>query len=103
MSNAYVLQQGREFRFSPNWDVESLVFDTNTSDLYVLPALGRFILECLQESGAMDAQSLTNSVCNDSSVVGLENLEMVSEMLIQLTNCQLVEPLCVDCCGPNSH
>lgn len=103
MSNAYVLRQGRELRFSPRWDVESLVFDANTSDVFVLPELGRLILECLQEDGAMDAQALTNAVCNEPAVVGLENHEMVSEMLIQLANCQLVEPLCVDCCGSNPH
>lgn len=103
MSNAYVLRQGRELRFSPRWDVESLVFDANTSDIFVLPALGRLILESLQEAGAMDVQSIANAIGNDPSVVDVESHEMVSEMLIQLANCQLVEPLCVDCCGSNPH
>ena len=99
MSEVYVAGADRELRFSPEWDGESLVFDTRTSDLFVLSTPSRLILEALLEDGALDVPSLMRIICDDPADGDTELEAKVDDLLVQLADCRLVEPLCVDCCG----
>ena len=79
-----------------------MVFDSPTSDLFVLSTASRLLLETLLEAGAMDVPALTQAIWADVGHRDPELETTVDELLVELVACRLVEPLCVDCCGSDS-
>lgn len=100
MSDAFVARGDRELQYSPTWDGECLVFDRLTTDLFVLPEIGRAILESLNRGGAMDARMLVAELGIGDSNSDQDCHAGVDRMLLEFQACGLIEPLCVDCCGP---
>lgn len=102
MTSAFAARDGCDLRFSPDWDGECLVFDRLTTDLFVVPELGRSLLESLQQGGPMDAQMLLDEMAGAVESVDAEGIVVIEGMLREFESCGLVEPFCVDCCGPDA-
>lgn len=101
MGGAYVARDDRELRFSPTWEGQCLVFDRLTTDLFVVPEFGRPILEALQLCGPLDARMLLAELSGGDSTPDPEAEAAIDNLLLEFQACGLVEPLCVDCCGPD--
>ena len=101
MSSAFLAREDRELQFSPAWEGECLVFDRLTTDLFVLPEIGRSILDALRLCGPMDARMLVAELGIGASFPDTECEAAIDNMLLEFQTCGLVEPLCVDCCGPD--
>ena len=101
MSDVFVVREDRDLLFSPAWDGECLVFDRLTTDLFVLPELSHLILEALRDQGPMDAGMLVVELDLTDANPDPECEAAVDRMLLEFQACGLVEPLCVDCCGPD--
>lgn len=101
MAEVFLLRTDRELQFSPAWGGECLVFDRLTTDLFVVPEIGRPILEALQQCGALDARMLLAELSEGDTTPDPEAEANINNLLVEFQTCGLVEPLCVDCCGPD--
>ena len=101
MPGAYLAREDRQLQFSQSWDGECLVFDRLTTDLFVLPEIGRPILDALNTGGPMDARMLVAELGIGDGLQDAEYEAAVDRMLVEFQACGLIELLCVDCCGPD--
>lgn len=101
MPGVFLAREDRELQFSPAWDGECLVFDRMTTDLFVVPEIGHSVLVALEQCGPLDARMLLAEL-SDGDVTPDPELEArIDKLLLEFQTCGLVEPLCVDCCGPD--
>ena len=77
------------------------MFDRLTTDLFVVPEVGRSVLEALQHSGPLDARMLLVELSGGDATPDPEAEATIDNLLVEFQTCGLVEPLCVDCCGPD--
>ncbi len=101
MADVFLTRGDRELQFSAVWDGECLVFDRLTTDLFVVPEIGRSMLVALQQCGPLDARMLLAELSGDDATPDPEAEATIDNLLVEFQTCGLVEPLCVDCCGPD--
>lgn len=101
MPGVFLSRGDRDLQFSPAWDGECLVFDRLTTDLFVVPEIGRPLLEALRQGGPMDAQMLCAELAIGDKTPDAEDEAAIDNLLLEFETCGLVETLCVDCCGPD--
>ncbi len=78
-----------------------MVFDRSTTDLFVVPEIGRPLLEALLQGGPMDARMLLVELSDGDTTPDPDSEAQIDRMLLELQASGLVEELCVDCCGPD--
>lgn len=101
MAAVFLARTDRSLLFSPDWDGGCLVFDRLTTDLFVVPEIGRPLLEALLQGGPMDARMLLAELSGGDATPDADSEAQIDRLLLELQASGLVEELCVDCCGPD--
>ena len=105
-SSVYAVRNDQDLRFALESEGECLVFDRLTNDLFVVPQVGRALLETLRRGGPMDAHMLLGELAGaESDVNAIADAERVTEIegvLREFESYGLIEPFSVDCCGPDA-
>lgn len=102
MSSVFAARDDRDLRFTQEWDGQCLAFDRRTSDLFVVPEVGRRLLNALRQGGPMDARMLLDEMASGDPATDRDSVEVIERVLSEFESCGLIEPFCVDCCGPDS-
>jgi len=102
-SPVFALRADRSLRFSNDWDGECLAFDRLSSDLFVVPEVGRQVLERLAQVGPMDGKTLLSEIFGAEGSDDEGGAEAIESLLREFTTCALIEPFCADCCGSDEH
>ena len=110
--SVYATPHHQDLRFALESEGECLVFDRLTNDLFVVPQLGRAVLETLQRGGPMDARMLLDELAGRDSDVSAdadadaeaeaERVAKIEGVLREFESYGLIEPFRVDCCGPDA-
>ena len=101
MAGVFLARSDRELQFSPAWEGECLVFDRLSTDLFAVPEIARPMLEALQRCGPLDARLMLIELSGGDATPDAEAEANIDSLLLEFQACGLVEPLCVDCCGPD--
>lgn len=106
VSSVYATPHDQDLRFALESEGECLVFDRLTNDLFVVPQIGRSLLETLQRGGPMDARMLLDELAGRDSDVNAhadaERVAQIEGLLREFESYGLIEPFRVDCCGPDA-
>ena len=108
VSSVYATPHDQDLRFALESEGECLVFDRLTNDLFVVPQIGRSLLETLQRGGPMDARMLLDELAGRDSDVNAhadadaERVAQIEDLLREFESYGLIEPFRVDCCGPDA-
>lgn len=104
VSSVYATPHHQDLRFALESEGECLVFDRLTNDLFVVPHLGRAVLETLQRGGPMDARMLLDELAGRDSDADAdaERVTQIEGVLREFESFGLIEPFRVDCCGPDA-